>query len=892
MRKLTAIAIATLTAWTLYAAPADDRNWATRVKCELQTAGGESLQTLTWQQGTTPLLSFDQYRQGKELSVTNAANTNVTAILFIGASATNSSYVIVTNYAVVNNGFLFKVPTVGTNTQGNAAGWWYAVYFEQAGSRYWTGNGRLDIIKTTSTADGLAWSAIVPPVVITAIDATNAAQSVVGASGAVWRVEWLAGDTNEAALRAAGDVAGSNYTDAVSAGKISTNDAAYLAACTNSAYYAGLTTYVSNRVTYIGTNAFTGGGGTAQTNVAHNSLLGILGAGTLHVSDIQTNLIAGALQGSNAVTIWGADGFKAGYGSNIAAAVSASVAGDVIAIGPGIFSSGTAALRMNPNTTLVGSGALTTRILAPVTFTGTGIVQPTNNCRIENLSIEADVSHVVAGEYVMAIHIITGSTNVYIRNCNLVGAADGVYMYSAQGVKIENCKIWSAFDGILISSGSVYDVVNCEIIVDATLWPGGAGSIANGVVVVGSTGTVSFCTITVSGSSVENYAVSSAGSVTLNMCVLSSSGSGTVADIYVINGVTTEYGCKYTTQIGAVTHGILRGDGSTITVGGTNLQTLLDGKLNTNGMTDAIHGARGGLNLHNLADANGAGFYSADHYKAVESMKGRTNVWNSAAAGGVTNVILSTPISTLSTGAVVTVTPSQSKRIYQVSASSPITLTNDLTQLAANCTTNYEWETWINYTDTNALSTVWDSRIAWQQQTPDLTVTGLYKFAFSTACGTNIAGRQSYPTVYKTQKIPVGYAVGTSSGTYLVMNRINYTLPALTNSISVIAPDVYPRIISTTLYGGIGTNSVLLSIARGNFYTASATPINTTKEFIEINTTTTVKSFYQPAQTSRNDFDYFVVAHKYVTGAINIPYVDTRPANELETAAYNAGWRP
>jgi hypothetical protein len=102
----------------------------------------------------------------------------------------------------------------------------------------------------------------------------------------------------------------------------------------------------------------------------------------------------------------------------------------------------------------------------------------------------------------------------------------------------------------------------------------------------------------------------------------------------------------------------------------TGLQGALDGKVSTNdtrvlnaltNMTDAIHGARGGLNLHALADANGAGFYSADHYKAVESMKGRTNVWNSAvpstpagiaAAGGiVTNTAINLGTNTLTAGA-------------------------------------------------------------------------------------------------------------------------------------------------------------------------------------------------------------------------------------------------
>jgi hypothetical protein len=118
--------------------------------------------------------------------------------------------------------------------------------------------------------------------------------------------------------------------------------------------------------------------------------------------------------------------------------------------------------------------------------------------------------------------------------------------------------------------------------------------------------------------------------------------------------------------------GVLRGtwDGagvSNVPISGvTGLQSALDGKVPTNGMNDTIHGARGGLNLHSLADANGAGFYSADHYKAVTSMKGRTNVWDSAvpstpagiaAAGGVTTNAIPGPGCTyLGTSQAVTLT--------------------------------------------------------------------------------------------------------------------------------------------------------------------------------------------------------------------------------------------
>jgi hypothetical protein len=466
----------------------------------------------------------------------------VTAILFIGASATSSSYVIVTNYAVVNNGFLFKVPTVGTNTQGNAAGWWYAVYFEQAGSRYWTGNGRLDIIKTTSTADGLAWSAIVPPVVITASDATNAAQSVVGASGAVWRVEWLAGDTNEATLRASGDAAGSNYTDAVASGKVSTNDARYLATMTNGS--------------------------------PHASLSGIEGAGTLHVSAADTNKIATAWQNPASSTNWA-------WTSDGTQITLTSYSGPAAVVIPDMLD------------------GLPVNILPYTVFQN------------DNTIISIDCGNITTvGE--AAFQNCTSLTNVLFRKA--------VTFIGTGGATFDACRalLRVTFQSEVTLVRSMF--FNCSALKEV-MFGGG-----------------------VAPEEKENF------------YYVEDNDIAPVTN-YVTSSTATGWGATWNGRPVVRLHGYFDG----VTVGGTNLQTLLDGKLNTNGMTDAIHGARGGLNLHALADANGAGFYSADHYKAVESMKGRTNVWNSAvpstpagiaAAGGiVTNTAINLGTNTLTAGA-------------------------------------------------------------------------------------------------------------------------------------------------------------------------------------------------------------------------------------------------
>jgi hypothetical protein len=267
-----------------------------------------------------------------------------------------------------------------------------------------------------------------------------------------------------------------------------------------------------------------------------------------------------------------------------------------------------------------------------------------------------------------------------------------------------------------------------------------------------------------------------------------------------------------------------------------------------------------------------------------------------AAAGGVTNVIFSTPISTLTTGAVVTVTPSQSRRVYQVEASVPITLTNDLTALGANCTTNYEWETWINYTATNALSTVWDSRIQWQQQTPDLTVTGVYTFAMSTACGSELQARQTLPTVYPWIRTCVS-EVGLVSGVDARLSHGNspVTFPA-TNNHAILAPCDNDIIVKTDAYGGNSeTNRAFIGLGFGKWHILPASGADILDFSPRYQNTASIRNYffaYVPKTTSIINVIYIMGRMEVSSSGFNIPSVFYKIANELETAAYNAGWRP
>jgi hypothetical protein len=166
---------------------------------------------------------------------------------------------------------------------------------------------------------------------------------------------------------------------------------------------------------------------------------------------------------------------------------------------------------------------------------------------------------------------------------------------------------------------------------------------------------------------------------------------------------------------------------------------------------------------------------------------------------------------------VITVTPDTSKKVYQVAAEQPFTLTNNLATLAANCTTNFEWDVEINYTVTNALSTVWDSRIEWvglYSSTPDLTVTGKYRFAFETACGTKIIGRQVYPTVYEWRELK--YTAADQSS--LALNGVSCVIgsppasltTASTNTFQYVPIQNTLQFIKVSARAGIATNNVVM----------------------------------------------------------------------------------
>lgn len=252
-----------------------------------------------------------------------------------------------------------------------------------------------------------------------------------------------------------------------------------------------------------------------------------------------------------------------------------------------------------------------------------------------------------------------------------------------------------------------------------------------------------------------------------------------------------------------------------------------------------------------------------------------------------------TPISQLTTGAVVTVTPTTEKRIYQVSTSIPITLTNDLSQLNANCTTNFEWETWINYTSTNALATVW-AGFDFGGVTPDLTVTGTYKIACSTACGTTVTARQTYPTVYSWVNCSMPVTANAAEPEYGGKAFLSIMGTAGTNGYFVgVFPSASRSLIRSSIFFGNNadkTNAVWSTRCIG-FANAVESGVATTNAIINssASTYTSTHILSPPSTLFSPAFKFSWVRSTPTLSPVTACKLQTKTLNEIEAKHADAG---
>ena len=233
--------------------------------------------------------------------------------------------------------------------------------------------------------------------------------------------------------------------------------------------------------------------------------------------------------------------------------------------------------------------------------------------------------------------------------------------------------------------------------------------------------------------------------------------------------------------------------------------------------------------------------------------------------------------------------------IYRITTSTAVTVTPDLSELTPIPANKIaRWEVWLDCTGTNALDSTWDSAFDWSGSEPDLTVTGCYKFACSVVSGGKISIKQTYPSVYKWQSCPV-------------------STPAVTESFKSAGESAY--IHSRFVAGGssgitwlvaerLNTAPSLFSIPGGNFAFTNGTPVEVyssdyyNEGSLEAsfnsrgNDYETVAITTTPRSPSYSSNTFLTIVYRGDMKGNRLISVTTRPMNELEIKAYEAGWRP
>lgn len=285
---------------------------------------------------------------------------------------------------------------------------------------------------------------------------------------------------------------------------------------------------------------------------------------------------------------------------------------------------------------------------------------------------------------------------------------------------------------------------------------------------------------------------------------------------------------------------------------------------------------------------------STDGLASAASVASLSNtVANLPTSSGSSSASALVPIVNVATGALSTVIVSTTNQIYYIEASGATTVTNILPSI--DCSSNLSYEIWYNAATTNALAPLWDSRMQFAGGSPDMTCTGVYKIACSSPCGTVIQARQTWPTVYEWQNIVVTPAgvINASSPRYSLLN-IGVPINTSTNSYGTIIP-CKSSLVMVMCYGGNqSTAPVMVGAGRGTFLAVPATSGLANMKLINDNLGAPSTIFFvSPARTALTQADYIMVSG---TGAsptsAQILGAFSRQINELEVAAYAAGWRP
>lgn len=259
-------------------------------------------------------------------------------------------------------------------------------------------------------------------------------------------------------------------------------------------------------------------------------------------------------------------------------------------------------------------------------------------------------------------------------------------------------------------------------------------------------------------------------------------------------------------------------------------------------------------------------------------------------------------------GATNVVMISEGKRVYFITATNTVNvLTNVATGIALNGRAA-EWELWVNFTNPAGTNMTWCPCMRFDF-TPEITCTGVWKFACSTTDGVNVRARQTWPSDYSMDRQNHPYVV-TSGSSALAYNAQTVIAAANTNgSVYFRAPDserLYKAKLVFSSTASASSTNTLFGYA-GAFVIGLAEYTSTNLVFSAVS---------QSAAATRWQTRWFVIptaqeiapsplfeAYGYrsaihvrrfnaTAGDVQILDIDLIPLNQNEAAAYNAGWRP
>lgn len=234
-----------------------------------------------------------------------------------------------------------------------------------------------------------------------------------------------------------------------------------------------------------------------------------------------------------------------------------------------------------------------------------------------------------------------------------------------------------------------------------------------------------------------------------------------------------------------------------------------------------------------------------------------------------------------------TVAVTSTQVVYSVSLSSPSTVTQNVSALGLNGTSEASWKLLLDLTTTNALtSTI--AGVTFDSQ-PEFTVTGRYEFAMSSLDGVRVQAKQTWPETYVWSRSAIGAPNANFLTAAHIFNRVSTNGYFLCERTCLPCPSLIEIRYINPGAGG----PVKASITTADFVNFATGPTETN---LTVASNPAVVRFALPSAITANATAYRVSLFRLDGAAFGdwayLLYVAERPLNALERAAYAAGWRP